>query len=116
MALRHPERVGYFHTARSPNSGPFLGPFLEPFWGALRTTLSSENTRKIKGFGAFRVLFWPPFWAPFGAQFGPHFGLISGSILEPERTGGNSVSPEIIPSCSVQDGVSSVSDGILSVR
>ena len=72
-----------------PFWGPFLvqfwaafGPFLEPFWGALRGALSSENTRKSKGFGAFRVpfvvLFWGPFW---GAFWAPFFGSF-GSILE----------------------------------
>ena len=45
-----------------------------PFLGALRAPLPSENTRKTKGFGAFRGLFGSPFWAPFGAHFRFIFG------------------------------------------
>ena len=80
-----------------PKIDPFLVPLFAPFWapfwahfwarfgailgpflGALRAPFLSRNTRKTKGFGAFRGLGLAPFWSPFGL----HFGLILGSILE----------------------------------
>ena len=77
----HPD-LAHFGPNFWPKIVPFWGPFLEPFWGALRGALSSENTRKSKGFGAFRVpfvvLFWGPFWGAFWGPFWDHFG----SILE----------------------------------
>ena len=71
-----------------------FGAIFEHFSGALRPPLLSRNTRKTKGFGAFRGLglapfrapFWDPFWLILGSILEPFwalFGSILGSFLAP---------------------------------
>ena len=58
-----------------PKWGPFWGNFGALFGGP-SGPISSQNTRKTKGFWTFQGRDLIPFWGHFGTHFRPHFGPI----------------------------------------